>query len=258
MKQEILKHLPSGHPWRDRILVYDVLDSTNDHARQLAKEGAPEGTVVIARQQTAGRGRMGRSFLSPKDRGLYMSLVLRPENVLGDLMHLTCAVAMAVCDAIEEVTGVRPGIKWINDLVLNRRKIAGILTQLKIRPPTEVDYAIIGIGINLNGNDFPEELRSIAGSLESELGTAPSLPALAAAVVTALEAMDLKAPWLDRYQKDCILIGSEVRVISPESTREGRALEVLPDGSLMVEFSDGHREAVFCGEVSVRGLWDYL
>lgn len=258
MKQEILKHLSAHHPWRDRILVLDVLDSTNAYARHLAKEGAPEGTVVIARQQTAGRGRMNRSFHSPPDAGLYLSLVLRPKCMVGDLIHLTCAVAVAVCDAIENVTGVRPGVKWINDLVLNKRKIGGILTQLRISCPGTVDYATIGIGINLTAQEFPRELGHIATSLEAELGTAPSLPKLAAAVIVALEAMDLEGQWLDQYRKDCITLGSQVRVISDEDTREGRALDVCPNGALLVEFTDGHRETVAWDDVSVRGLWDYI
>lgn len=260
MKREILKHLPPSYPWGDRVQVYEALESTNTHAVRLARDGAPEGTAVIARQQTAGRGRMGRSFLSRKDAGLYLSLILRPGCKAVELMHLTCAVAVAVCDAIERLTGVRPGIKWINDLVLGRRKIAGILTELGFRGDGTVDYAVIGIGINVAGEDFPEELRGIAGSLEGQLGNAPSLPALAAAVLAALRQMDLRdqEAIMARYRQDCLTVGSGVRVISPAGSREALALSVTREGALLVRYPDGQEEAVQSGEVSVRGLWDYI
>ena len=118
MRQRILDQLPSDHPWRERIQVHEVLDSTNSYAKELARQGAAEGTVVIAGHQTAGRGRLGRSFHSPKNTGLYFSLILRPDCPADQLMHLTCAAAVASCDAVERACGLRPGIKWINDLTM--------------------------------------------------------------------------------------------------------------------------------------------
>ena len=265
MRNSVLNALPPSHPWREGLQVYDVLDSTNRLAITLARQGAPEGTVILARQQTAGRGRMGRSFHSPMDSGLYMSVVLRPDCLPLQLMHLTCATAVAVCDSLEGLTGIRPDIKWINDLVINRRKIGGILTQLGFADTGSVEYAIIGIGINLTQklHNFPEDLQDIAGSLQMYMETPPSLPRLAAAVMVALEQMSrvlLTDPEviMEKYRQNCITLGSSVRVISPTDCREGRALTVLNDGSLRVEFTDGHQETVSSGEVSVRGLWDYL
>ena len=265
MKQAILDHLSPTHPWRTSIQVFDSLDSTNTYAHTLAKSGAPEGTVILARQQTAGRGRLGRSFHSPADSGLYMSLILRPGCAPGALMHLTCAVAVAVCQAMETAVGVRPEIKWINDLVLGGKKLGGILTELGFTPEGTVDYAVIGIGINLchRSQDFPEELRRLACSVYSQTGKQPELPALAVQLITALEEMNEsllsdKETIMNTYRKNCVTLGRDVKIISPTLTRIGKALDIRDDGALMVAFPDGNREPVFSGEVSVRGLWDYV
>ena len=244
--------------WEKLIQRCDTLPSTNDRAKELARQGAPEGTAVIARSQTAGRGRLGRSFHSPAGTGLYMSVILRPRCTAAQLMHLTCAVALAACDAVEATAGVRPGIKWINDLTLGSCKLGGILTELSFAPDGTVDFAVVGIGINCSG-DFPEELRGIACSLEGTV----TCEVLAEALIDTLEEMnhqlltDQKAI-MDRYRRDCITLGRQVRVISPSETRQALAESVNDDGSLVVLFEDGQRTTVSAGEVSVRGLWDYI
>ena len=141
MKQRILDHLPRNHPWAGNIHYFDTIDSTNTEAKRLAAAGAPHGTVLIAGHQTGGRGRMGRSFHSPAGLGIYLSVILRPECAPGDLMHLTCAAAVAMCDAVENAAGFRPGIKWTNDLVYGKRKLGGILTELAFGSSGRVDYA---------------------------------------------------------------------------------------------------------------------
>ena len=115
-----------GHPWAELVQVLDSVDSTNNLAKTLAAQGAPAGTVIVADSQTGGRGRMGRSFVSPPGVGVYLSVILRPEAPPEELMHLTCAVAEVLCDGIEVASGLRPGIKWTNDLVLGGRKLCGI------------------------------------------------------------------------------------------------------------------------------------
>ena len=157
MEQEILNELPPEYPWRDRVHYLPEVDSTNDRLKILAAQGAPQGTAVITDHQTGGHGRRGRSFLSPPGVGIYLSMLLRPECPPADLMHLTCAVGVAMCDAIEKAAGFRPGIKWTNDLVSDRRKLGGILTELRLDKNGNVDYAIIGIGINCcqRETDFP-------------------------------------------------------------------------------------------------------
>lgn len=266
MKQQILSHLPEAHPWSDRIRYFDVLDSTNTRAKQLAEEGAPHGTVVIADCQTAGRGRMGRSFHSPENGGIYLSVILRPECIPDRLMHLTCAAGTAMCDAIERVTGLRPGVKWINDLVINKKKLGGILTELFICPQTgNVRYSIVGIGINCcqELRHFPEELRQIATSLLIVTGKSFSRAEVAAAMIDSLFHMDRcllsdRVRLMAAYRADCVTLGAEVAVISPTQTHHGLALDVAEDGGLLVRYSDGSAQKVQSGEVSVRGMYGYV
>ena len=264
MKQNILKALPGDHPWQSHIYWYESLDSTNTFAKKQAADGAPHGTVILADHQSAGRGRLGRSFDSPAASGIYMSLILRPDCRPDRLMHLTCAVAVAMCHAVEKVCGFRPGIKWINDLVAGGKKLAGILTELGLNPKTgTVDYAIIGIGINCNQKpeDFPPELRSIACSAQMVSGKPADRAKLAAVMIQELETMsrtlENKDGILRQYRADCVTLGQEVRVLRGETCREGRALDVDADGGLTVRFADGTLETVNSGEVSVRGMFGY-
>ena len=262
MKQEILRHLPEDHPWKERIQVHEVLTSTNTHAKGLAQQGAPVGTVVIARSQTAGRGRLGRSFHSPKDTGLYFSLILRPDCTADRLMHLTCAAAVAACEAVEKTCGLRPGIKWINDLTVAGKKLGGILTELSFDKDAKVAYAVIGIGINCRLDNVPEELQGLACSL-SDFVPEPDISRLAAALILALEEtaprlLTDRCAMMEAYRNRCVTLGRQVRVISTEKTETGFAESVCDDGSLTVLFADGQRKNVNSGEVSVRGLWDYI
>lgn len=266
MKEEILSYVSAACPWRDTLHWYDTIDSTNTHAKKLASQGAPEGTVVIAAEQSAGRGRMGRSFHSPSGMGLYLSAILRPQCAPEQLMHLTCAAAVAACDAISQVTGFRPGIKWINDLVAGKQKLGGILTELSVNPETgKVSYAVIGIGINCNHKeaDFPPELRDIATSLRSVTGRECKAAPLAATLMEKL--YDLSQTLvsehsgiMNRYRKDCITPGQQILVLRAEERRYGTADAVLDDGSLLVTYTDGTQEAVASGEVSIRGMYGYL
>lgn len=264
MKDTILSHLPADFSWRSRIHWYETVDSTNLQAKALAAAGAPHGTVLLADSQTAGRGRLGRSFSSPAQSGIYLSVILRPGCPPAELMHLTCAAAVAMCDAVENALGFRPGIKWINDLVWDRKKLGGILTELSIDIKTGlVDHAVIGIGINCNQcpEDFPPELQSIACSAAMAAGCPIDRSQLAAAMIFELERMDRTLPQrefiMNRYRQDCITVGQEVVVIRGDQNQQGRAMWVNSDGSLQVAFADGRNDAVSSGEVSVRGLFGY-
>ena len=260
MKEQIISHLASS-PLRDSIHYFDSIDSTNTRAKLLAAQGAPAGTVLIADHQTGGRGRLGRQFLSPAGTGIYMSVILRPGCPASALMHLTCAAAVAVCDAVERTAGFRPGIKWTNDLVHGGRKLAGILTELGFGPGGVVDWAVIGVGVNClqSPADFDPAIRDMAGSVAM---FAPcDRAALAAAMAEALAAMDLsrKDAILETYRRDCVTLGREISLLRPGSApRHGRAVDIDSDGGLVVEFSPGVRETVSSGEVSVRGMYGYL
>lgn len=262
MKQEILSFLPGDHPWQNHIHWFESLDSTNTQAKRMAREGAPHGTVLIAGHQTGGRGRMGRSFHSPAGSGLYLSLLLRPNCPPEQLMHLTCAAAVAACQAIENTCGLLPGIKWTNDLVLAGRKLGGILTELAVMPDSTA--AIVGIGINLTQKpeDFPAELRQMAGSVAMFCQEAPSPAKLAAVLILAFREMDAqlltgKTAMLETYRQNCVTLGRDVSVVQGDSVRHGHAVSVDDQGALVVRFPDGHTEAVNAGEVSIRGMYGY-
>ncbi len=265
MKEQILSHLSPAYPWREHFQYFTEIGSTNDHLKTLARQGAPHGTVLIADRQTGGHGRMGRSFLSPGGVGIYFSILLRPSCAPGELMHLTCAAAVAMCDAVEAAAGFRPGIKWTNDLVHVKRKLGGILTELGLSPRGTVDYAIIGIGINCCQQllDFAPEIQGIAGSLSMAAGRDIDRSAVSAAMMEALCAMDArlltdKEGILNQYRRDCITVGRDISLLRGDEVRHGHAMDVDSEGALVVRFPDGHLEAVSSGEVSVRGMYGYL
>ena len=180
-------------------------------------------------------------------------------------MHLTCAVGCAVCDAIEQVTGLRPGIKWTNDLVFGARKLGGILTELSLDSAGNVNFAVVGIGINCSQKtgDFPEDIRNIATSLAEISQTDVDIPRLSAAILSSLLAMadrllSHREEIITQYRKDCVTLGKEISLVTPTSVRHGIAVDIDSDGALLVDFPDGHREAVSSGEVSIRGMYGYV
>lgn len=265
VKEQILQYVSPAFPWKDRFHWLPEVDSTNDYLKRIAAEGAPHGTIALSDHQTGGRGRRGRSFLSPPGVGLYLSILLRPGCPPTRLMHLTCAAGVAMCNAIEASVGFRPGIKWTNDIVYGKRKLGGILTELRLNRQGLVDYAIVGIGINCcqTEPDFPEEIRGVAGSLAMVTGQTVDRFRVAAAELDALYAMSTglltkQEALLAQYRKDCITIGREVSLVRCDEVRHGKALDVDSEGALVVQFPDGHTEAVNSGEVSVRGMYGYV
>ena len=264
MKEQILAALSPAYPWKSHLHWFDTIGSTNDEAKRMAMAGAPHGTVLVAGHQSGGHGRMGRSFHSPADVGVYLTMILRPNCTPDKLMHLTCATAVAMCEAVEAATGLRPGIKWTNDLVYQKKKLGGILTALGLTPKGMVDYAIIGIGINCcqTADDFPEEIRDMAGSLAMVTGKKIDRAKVAAAMMEALYWMDASLlsdvdAMLETYRRDCITLGQDVVLVRGDEKRYGHALSVDSTGALVVRFADGSLEAVNSGEISVRGMYGY-
>ena len=231
MLSHIQQHL-ADHPWCDRVHWYDEIGSTNDLARQMAYEGCPSGTCILAGKQTDGHGRMGRSFSSPAGMGVYLSCILRPNCKPEQLMHLTCAAAVAAADAVKDAAGVDCGIKWTNDLVVGTKKLGGILTALQIDPNTGlVSAAIIGIGINClqSKGDFPPELREMATSLA--MYTKRCDPAaLSAALIRRLQQMDgqlrEKKQIMASYKARCVTLGKEVSWMAGDTLYHGTALDL--------------------------------
>lgn len=259
MLSEIQKHLPE-HPWRDQIQYFDTIDSTNTYAKKLAAEGAPEGTVIIADRQTGGRGRLGRTFSSPAGMGIYLSVILRPDCRPEELMHLTCAAGVA---AVRAIGDPKIGIKWTNDLVMGKRKLGGILTEISVNPATGiVDWAVIGIGINCCQKpwQFPEEIRHIACSLDMDRA---DIPPLAASLIQQLSTtrntlLSEKHAVMAQFRRRCVTIGQDISILRGDNVRHGKAVGVDENGGLEVVYPDGAIETVTSGEVSIRGMYGYL
>ena len=237
-KETILSYL-KNHPWAETLMVLPEVDSTNTYLKELARQGASHGTVVIANRQSAGRGRLGRSFCSP-DGGLYLSVLLRQEPDF----RLTPMAAEAVRRAIVAASGLETEIKWINDLVTDGKKLCGILTELC------GDAVIIGIGINCQG--IPHE---VATSLEAS-GHPCDRSRLAAAVMEQLSQMC--ADWMQDYKAHCLTIGQDVQLIQNDAVRYAHVDDIDDMGALLVTLADGTKERIFSGEASVRGLYGYI
>lgn len=247
-----------------RLVYFDETDSTNIRARKLAEEGAPHGTLVVADSQTAGKGRRGRSWVSPKGTGVWMSMVLRPSMPPVSASMLTLVSALAVVKGVRETSGLEALIKWPNDAVINGRKICGILTEMSTEED-HIRYVVPGIGINVNIMDFPEEMASIATSLKQELGGDVRRSPVIAAVAEAFESYyDIFLKTCDmsglkeEYNERLANVGREVMVLDPRGEYEGRALGIDNEGSLLVQKKDGSVTAVISGEVSVRGIYGYV
>lgn len=221
---------------------------------------------MIADCQTAGRGRMGRSFQSPQGKGIYLTALLRPGLPPQRLLPVTALAGVAVCRAVERVCGQKPGIKWPNDPVLNGKKLCGILTELSMEADTgHLQYLAVGIGINVRHlpEDFTPEVAEIATSLLQETGEEVSRPRLAAAMIEELDRMytDLKEGnlrlWLEDFRSRCVNLGKTVRLLAGDGGETAEAVGIDEDFGLIVKGADGEEKTVRSGEVSVRGLYGY-
>lgn len=246
------------------ILYYEKLDSTNTRVKELAKEGAQHGTVVVADKQTAGKGRRGRTWESPAGTNIYMSLLLRPEMEPSRAPMLTLVMAYSIAKALRKRGYGDVQIKWPNDLILSGKKICGILTEMELEGQ-EISHVVIGVGINANMRAFPEELQDKATSLCLEGGKEVNREQLIAEILEVfdedyerfLEKKDL-AFLQDAYNRMLVNCNREVQVLEPGNEYTARALGINKEGELLVQKADGSQEAVFAGEVSVRGIYGYV
>jgi len=247
-----------GDPFR----VFDEIDSTNSY---LKREGStlPDGYLVCALRQTAGRGRFGKSFVSPPG-GIYLSVLFRPSFSAQRCSELTPLTAVAVCCAIERICNVKPGIKWVNDLVLGGRKICGILSEIVFDDNGGVDYVIIGVGLNVNTErkDFSLELADIASSIYEETGQHIDIATLAAAIAKEIrEAVSVfpvnRGDILYNYRQRCTTLDKQVRVYSDEGFYEAYAEKIDDDFHLVARCESGECRTLLGGDVSVRGLCGY-
>lgn len=242
------------------VKVFDVIDSTNNVAKETEVD-LFKPLMVVADKQTAGRGRLGRSFASPSGTGLYMTIALRPTFDLDKALYVTMAVAVAVCHAMEKVAGVRGRIKWVNDIFYQKKKVCGILTEAQSNFETgKIDKLIIGIGVNCFPGSFPDEIKDIAGAL-AESPNAFSRGKLAAEIFNeTMEVLkDLESmQFLREYRSKCFILGKNIYVhpnLDKKSIR-ARAIDIDENGGLVVEYMEGRKirqmETLTTGEVSIR------
>lgn len=245
-----------------RIIYQPCMDSTNRVAKEAGDEGACHGTVVITEMQTAGRGRMGRQWASPEGN-LYASMLLRPSVAAERVSCLTLVAAVAVAEAILEVTNLTPGIKWPNDVVVAGKKLCGILTESKVGADG-VAYVVVGVGINVNQSKFSVDLSNMATSLSLQCGDSIDIDALLTVFLAHfeyyydvfLQTADL-SHIMERYNALLVNRNQEVRVISERETVR-IALGVDSLGGLVVQDMEGNQESIISGEVSVRGMYGYV
>jgi BirA family biotin operon repressor/biotin-[acetyl-CoA-carboxylase] ligase len=234
---------------------FEKLASTNDLAKELAARGAPEGTLVVAESQTQGRGRLGRQWESPSGAGLYVSLLLRPPLPPTEMAQITLTTAVAAARALVRVTGVTPGIKWPNDLLLAGKKLGGILTEMETESD-QIRHLVVGLGLNVNNPAFPAELEPIATSLVLATGRHHSRVKLLQAWLEEFEALYERflarefAGILAEWRRLAVTLGQQVTVRQGPVTICGLALEVAPDGALLVETAPGRVVRVTSGEIA--------
>lgn len=245
------------------IYYYDVTDSTNIRAKELAEEGHPSGTLVVADRQEAGRGRRGRSWDSPSGTGIFMTLLLKPEMNPNHASMLTLVAAMAVARAISKCADTEAFIKWPNDIVIGGKKICGILTEMSAQFDF-INHIVIGIGINVHNEHFPEEIAETAGSILLQTGKRIRRAELIEQILEQfehyyaifMETEDLSG-LVKEYNSILVNMNKSVRVLDPKEPFEGKAMGITKKGELIVDTWES-RKMVSSGEVSVRGLYGYV
>lgn len=250
----------AGHP----VSFYDTVNSTNLRAKLDADNGAPEGALVVADMQTAGRGRRGRTWSSPAGLNVYFTLILKPQYVPDKASMVTLVMALAVAEGIRETCGVEAGIKWPNDIVAKGKKVCGILTEMSVERDF-IHHVVIGVGINVGLQEFAPELAATATSLQAECGRNVPKAALVANIMKAFEKhyevfrgkADLSG-LIGSYNEMLVNRDREVRVLDPKGEYSGIARGINEVGELLVELPDGRVEKVYAGEVSVRGIYGYV
>lgn len=262
--EEVSKNLHTKYIGKN-IMYFSTIDSTNNKSKELALDGSPNGTVVISEEQTLGRGRLGRNWVSPKYKGIWMSIILKPDTDPMNVPKVTQVGAAAVIKTLNEL-GIKATIKWPNDIVMNNKKICGILTEMS-GELNKVNYVIMGIGINVNIDieDFPEELKDIATSISHEEGRYLKRKDLVSSLLNNFEIL------YDEFEKEesinlsvnicrenSALIGKEVKIINRGKESIGKAVDLNDEGQLLVQYSDGKIDKIISGEVSIRGLYGYV
>ena len=251
--------------WLGKEIVYkEITKSTNSDVRRMAEDGADNGLLVVADSQTQGKGRRGRTWESPKGENLYFSMLLKPDFAPDKASMLTLVAAYSVARVIREKTGLDAKIKWPNDIVVGKKKVCGLLTEMNMERDY-IHHIVVGIGINVNAQKIPLEIQEMATSLKLEKGELVSRANLLSDILLQFEkdylsflaAEDLQ-PFVDEYNQMLVNKGSLVKVLDPKGEFSGIAGGIDKEGMLIVFKEDGQIEKVYAGEVSVRGMYGYV
>ena len=241
-----------------KIYSFDAIDSTNTYAKTLSFLDSPHGSMIIAEEQTAGRGRLQRNWISARGENLLFSIVLRPEFNSSKISLLPFAAALAVCDAIESETMLSPSCKWPNDVLVNGKKVCGMLLESTTFSGGEgIDRVIAGIGVNVNQTVFPEELVQKATSLRMESGKEIDRISLLKKIMTEFELRYQQlgsfpsGKLLQEWKMKALLFGKKITVLESEFSYTATAIDVNEDGSLLILTDDGHKKKIFAGDVSL-------
>ncbi len=250
-KQKIEEELISLDIASPKILFYDCTDSTNTRAKEYAKEHPNDKSTVIfiANEQTAGRGRRGRSFVSQKNAGIYLTILSYPHKEGFDATAITAKAAVCISRAIESVCDCKIGIKWVNDLYLGGKKLAGILTECEMTNDGKIAYQVVGMGINVYKNAISNEISDIATSLDDECNCAPDRSTLAARIIK--EFLCNNNDFYTEYKNRSFIIGKNVTVMKLTESYEAKIFDINPDFSLQIEHN-GIQERLFTGEISLK------
>ena len=256
-EEKIRGYLPPSLSSAVDISVYEITDSTNLRARELARGGVIRPSVILTDGQTDGRGRLGRSFHSESGVGIYMSFLLGGDTLGEDFTKITRYAAVKLARAIDSLAPIRSEIKWVNDIYFSGKKLAGILVEGVLDERGELKYAVIGIGVNVLRTEYPEPLRDIAASIEDASGKRVERSRLAARIIEEIlkDINSISAPdIIEEYRTRSMLIGSRVSVIKPAEKYGATVLDISDGGALVVLRDSGEREELYTGEVSVKPL----
>jgi len=258
-----------------RIVCFDTIDSTNNYAKKIASENCEEGTVIVAESQTAGRGRLGREWSSIDKKGIWMSIVLRPEMLPEEVQIITLAASIAVVSAVKRVTGIETGIKWPNDIILEGKKVCGILTEMNSEME-KVNYLIIGIGINVNHDkeDLSHDILHKAISLKMYNERVNNIEEINSGnfnrnelIKSILFEMEQKYSKIkkgltdeviEEWKRYSVTLGKEIKIVTKNKEYIAMAEDITPEGKLTVRCKDGIIKEISSGEISVRGILGYI
>ncbi len=237
------------------VHIYQTIDSTNEEAKRLLLKGAPHNTIILANEQTAGKGRLGRTFYSPAHTGIYLTLIIKPNLHITDAVLLTTTVAVAVCKAIELLTNKQPQIKWVNDIYLGDKKIGGILTEASTNFENgKVEHVIIGIGLNVKTENFPDELEDIADSLQTNSCSRNQLAAEIINQLTELYEQSHRESIIEQYKLRSNVLGRQIQFTQNGQTKKAVAIDIDASGGLIVELEDKSYHTLNSGEITIRKI----